>query len=376
MKFIKHLPFLAIISLMASCGLADLSSGDFKDKKSQWILPIFTSQISVESISQLADLKFEREVFQGSLPPALRGGIIPKFDTTNNFEIGPLPMDDADDFYVKAKSDTAILRAIIYNKFPFPLGKGTIIEIYNRNILDGETKKNLIYRKKLTQEIPANGVDSLEIKQNTLLGWIDNDFDLYLKNFATPGSGNTNVGNIVYEPMKIVFKLIVLKINVVELNQGKKYTIDEESDISFDDDATVGTTLANFNLFIKNGFPATSILQAYFLDENKKKVDSLIKPKDLTRIDLNYNVIASAPIDWSPVEAIVKRDQVSELPPFSTTWDETQYNKLKSEVKYLRTVSTFTTPNQGKPNQVISIRHEDKIGVTLTGKFDIVYDLD
>jgi hypothetical protein len=360
---------------MASCGLADLSSGDFKDKKSQWILPIFTSQISVESISQLADLKFTREVFQDNLPLVLRSGIIPKFDTTNNLEIGPLPMDDADDFYVKAKSDTAILRAIIYNKFPFPLGKGTIIEIYNRNILDGETKKNLIYRKKLTQEIPANGIDSLEIKQNTLLGWIDNDFDLYLKNFATPGSGSTNVGNIVYEPMKIVFKLIVLKINVVELNQGKKYTIDEESDISFDDDATIGTTLANFNLFIKNGFPATSILQAYFLDENKNKVDSLIKPAS-GQTNLNYNVIASAPIDWSPVEAIVKRDQVSELPPFSTTWDETQYNKLKSEVKYLRTVSTFTTPNQGKPNQVISIRHEDKIGVTLTGKFDIVYDLD
>ena len=375
MKFIKHLPFLAILSLMASCGLADLSSGDFKDKKSQWILPIFTSQISVESISQLADLKFTREVFQDNLPLVLRSGIIPKFDTTNNLEIGPLPMDDADDFYVKAKSDTAILRAIIYNKFPFPLGKGTIIEIYNRNILDGETKKNLIYRKKLTQEIPANGIDSLEIKQNTLLGWIDNDFDLYLKNFATPGSGSTNVGNIVYEPMKIVFKLIVLKINVVELNQGKKYTIDEESDISFDDDATIGTTLANFNLFIKNGFPATSILQAYFLDENKNKVDSLIKPAS-GQTNLNYNVIASAPIDWSPVEAIVKRDQVSELPPFSTTWDETQYNKLKSEVKYLRTVSTFTTPNQGKPNQVISIRHEDKIGVTLTGKFDIVYDLD
>ena len=115
--------------------------------------------------------------------------------------------------------------------------------------------------------------------------------------------------------------------------------------------------------------------QIYFLDENKNKVDSLIKPAS-GQTNLNYNVIASAPIDWSPVEAIVKRDQVSELPPFSTTWDETQYNKLKSEVKYLRTVSTFTTPNQGKPNQVISIRHEDKIGVTLTGKFDIVYDLD
>ncbi len=384
MKFIKHLPFLAIISLMASCGLADLSSGDFKDKKSQWILPIFTSQISVESISQLAELKFTREVFQDNLPLVLRSGIIPKFDTTNNLEIGPLPMDDVDDFYVKAKSDTAILRATIYNNFPFPLGKGTIIEIYNRNILDGETKKNLIYRKKLTQDIPANGgVESLEIKQNTLLGWIDNDFDLYLKNFATPGSGGKNVDNDVnvvngvYKPLKIVFELIVLKINVVELNQGKKYTIDEESDISFEDNGIVGTTRANFNLFIKNGFPATSILQAYFLDENRNKVDSLIKP-DSGQTNLNYNVIASAPVNWIPNNAIVDSIELKKEKEllFKTKWKETEYDNLKSRVKYLRTVSTFTTPNQGSPNQVINIYHKDKIGVTLTGEFDIVYDLD
>lgn len=378
MKFIKHLPFLAILSLMASCGLADLSSGDFKDKKSQWILPIFTSQISVESISQLAELKFEREVFQTSLPPALRnGGIILPYDTSLNLVIGPLPLEDEDDFYVKAKSDTAILRAVIYNKFPFPIGKGTIIEIYNRKILDGEPTPNLIYKRMLTKDIPPNSVDSLEIKQNTLLGWIDNDFDLYLKNFATPGSGSTNVGNIVYEPMKIVFKLIVLKINVVELNQGKKYTIDEESDISFEDNGIVGTTRANFNLFIKNGFPATSILQAYFLDENRNKVDSLIKP-DSGQTNLNYNVIASAPINWKLNNAIVDPILFKEEKEllFKTKWKETEYDNLKSRVKYLRTVSTFTTPNQGSPNQVINIYHKDKIGVTLTGEFDIVYDLD
>jgi hypothetical protein len=61
---------------------------------------------------------------------------------------------------------------------------------------------------------------------------------------------------------------------------------------------------------------------------------------------------------------------------FKTKWKETEYNNLKSRVKYLRTVSTFTTPNEGKPNQVINIYHKDKIGVTLTGEFDIVYDLD
>jgi hypothetical protein len=365
MKFIKHLPFLAIISLMASCGLADISSGEFKDQKSTWIVPIVNSQISVESISQLADLKFEREVAIADIPTELlvsTGSQIPKYDTTKGFVIGPLKLEEDSNYYVKAKSDTAVLRTIIYNNFPFDLGVGTIIEIYNRNKFDGETTPKMIYRKKLTKAITAKGVDSLDIKENSLLGWIDNDFDIYLKNFSTPGA-SLNSG--FDKPMKIVFKLIVLRINTVELVQGKNYTLGDESELRLDEGGDFGVDYANYNLFIRNGFPATYQLQAYFLDSLKVPVDSLIK---------GDTKILSPEIDWNEKASTVITSSIKER-TFSTDWTKERYDVLKRQVRYLKTKANFQTSFKNGNGSVINLIHDNKIGVTLTGKFSVNYDL-
>jgi hypothetical protein len=365
MRVLKTFAFLAIAKLISGCGLADISSGEFKDQKSNWILPIVNSQISVESISQLADLNFEREVAIADIPFELQvapGLQIPKYDTTRKFEIGPLSLEEDSNYYVKAKSDTAVLRAIIYNNFPFDLGVGTIIEIYNRNKFDGETTPKMIYRKKLTKAIKAKGVDSLEIKENSLLGWIDNDFDIYLKNFSTPGASSNSGFD---KPMKIVFKLIVLKINTVELVQGKKYNLEDESELRLDEGGDLGVDFAKYNLFIRNGFPATYNLQAYFLDSLKQKVDSLIK---------GDTKILSPDIDWKEKASTVITSSVKER-TFSTDWSEARYVTLKRTVRYLKTEASFQTSSKSGNNSVINLIHDNKIGVTLTGKFTVNYDL-
>jgi len=367
MKVPKILALIAMVKLFTSCGLADISSGDFKDQRSQWLLPIFNSQISVESISQLADLKFTRDVDFARLPTVLQKftGPIPQYDTTNRWTIGPLPLEDDSNFYVKAKSDTAVLRVIFYNNFPFDIGQGTVVEIYNRRPLDGETTKKLIYRKVITKAIKAKEVDSVEIKENRLLGWIDNDFDIYLKNFSTPGT-ISNTGFDLNKPMKIVFKLIVLKINVVELNQNKTYNLSDVSSLELDGGDNIKTDLANFNLYIKNGFPADYNIQAYFLAEDKKTIlDSLIKGN--TRI-------SSPDIDWQPLASNIIPSSVKEI-VYSTDWSKEEYSRLKPKVKYLRTEGKFTTTTKAGNTSVINLRHENKIGVSLTGKFDVVYDL-
>jgi hypothetical protein len=225
MRVLKTFAFLALAKLISGCGLADISSGEFKDQKSNWIVPIVNSQISVESISQLADLKFEREVSYTDLPSSLKNlqGPYPEVKLTDNKTVGPLDLTDYDNYYVKAKSDTAVLRAIIYNNFPFDIAAGTVIEIKNRLALPGDSgyspdtniaklgRKKLIYQKTLTRAIKAGQVDSLDIKEDKLLGWIDNDFQIYLKNFSTPGTSSL-AGYDITNPLKIVFKLIVLKI--------------------------------------------------------------------------------------------------------------------------------------------------------------------
>jgi len=370
MRLIKLLAILAAAKLLTSCGIAEIGKGNFQDQKSKWIVPILTSRISVESISQLADLKFSREVSRSDLISSSvdsADGYIRYLEPKDSITIGPLSMEAEDDFYEKAKSDTAVLRAIINNTFPFEIAAGTIVEIYNRRALPGDNGiPKRVYRKVLERSIKPNGIDSLDIKENKLLGWIDNKFDLYLKGFSTPGSNGIKVGSQIVNPMKITFKLIVLRLNVVELNQGKIYNLDEISELRLDGDDAIKATLANFTLFIKNGFPADYNLQAYFLAKDSSIVDSLIKGSTL---------VSSPGITWRIDTSTVIKSSVTEK-SFSTDWNQAQFDILKSKVRFLKTQAKFRTPSKDNNSSVINLRHEDQIGVTLTGKFDVIYDLD
>jgi hypothetical protein len=236
----------------------------------------------------------------------------------------------------------------------------------------------LIYQKTLTKAIKAGQIDSLDIKEDKLLGWIDNDFQIYLKNFSTPGTSSL-AGYDLSKPLKIVFKLIVLRINTVELSQGKIYELGDKSDLRLDEGGDIGVEYANYNLYLKNGFPADYILQAYFLDSMSKKVDSLIK---------GSTIIASPGIEWKDslgrkstsdasvgdVKGYVLQSVIVER-TFSTRWTKEEYDVLKKKVRYLRTVATLKTPGIDGNRPPVNLVHENKIGVILTGKFEINYKL-
>jgi len=393
MRLLKLFAFLVLAKLISGCGLADISSGEFKDQKSNWIVPIFTSQISVESVSQLADLKFTREVPFPDLPAELKKiGKIDAYKMPSDKKLGPYKLEDNDNFYIKAKSDVAVLRAIIYNNFPFDMGPGTIVQIYNKRALPGDVGyvegdtaaslngvKKLIYQDTIRRTIKSGGgVDSLEIEEKKLLGWIDNDFEFFFLNFTTPGVANSpGISN----PVKVVFKLIVLKINVVELNQDKLYELSDSSAIDLDGSDDYSVDRADFTLYLKNGFPASYDISCVFKNDSGNVVASLLQPNS----EVNPSNIPSPTITFKDSTIEGKKVGLGKVGPatkeyqFVTKWTEAEYKLIKKRTTKVVTKGFFKTPKTSDPlfsKAAINLIHENKIGVTLTGKFQVNYDLE
>lgn len=319
----------------------------------EWIFPIVKTNILAEQISQLENLSFDTEATANDL--VIAGGIgssasAPMPAITSGVNMGPILMEEEDNYYNWAISDTTRIKVRIDNNFPVNIKAGTIIKIRNRPVDD--PNQTLIFQAEVLKDIPAGGFDTLSVYSSTRTAKIYNDLNLFIENYRSDGSPNTAV-SWAGASIKVTFILVVFHLNEAEVNNNKHYELTDTSDFNFSGNPTLNSiNRGKITLYLRNGLPISYKIQAYFLDSNNVLVDSLFKTTQVT----TPTVKPDGNVDFSTVKEDV----------LETVWTAASMERLQKLGKRVYLKADFRT---GTTPAVVYLRHENQIG------FHIVADV-
>ena len=339
----KILLSITAIVLLVSCNREEFSH------ESEWILPLIKTRVTAEQVSSLENVKLNTTAefedpnefifIDDSQPvPAISGQ-----------SVGPLLLEDEDDYFSTAQADSAILKVYVENNFPINMKAGSIIRITNT------TNTDIVFTGVLERDIAAFSNDSIVVEQYQGTPFIDNDLFLYIDNFSSDGT-NGVTQSFAGGSIKISFKIVAIRIVEVNFNANKLYDLSDTIDFSVGDegqDDAQNINRAKMTLYVENGIPVNFFLQVYFLDGNYNLVDSLLSSTDI----LSPEVDAAGVV----IESTVKEyDLVTE-------WTKEEFESLSDNAEYAYIRALFTTPSTPS---TFKIKHENQIGLQLIADVD------
>ena len=347
MKKTLLLCWAALLVSLSACEISD------PDYSADMLLPLVKTRIKPENVNDLGEIVFKQDIVIPDVSHIFNVAFpVPAFQAQN---VGPIPLVDEENAFVRAKVDTAEYELTIINNFPINIKAGTTVEITNT------TNNDIVFTAVLPEDIPPYGgekVITLFLSQTS--PWFDNDLRLYLRNFSSDGSNGQPVDFNTNNNIRLRFDINLVRINEVEVNQGKNYFLQDTVDFNVqDEDNFANLAEGKLTLFVENGWPAGYRFQGYFLDDQYQIVDSLLELTEVPAPELNN-------------QGYVIPSSVQEV-KLETIWTREELLRLRNQAKYLSFRARFQipTPTHLPPTQTIKLRHENQVGLQLVGDLKV-----
>ncbi len=250
-----------------------------KDKVSDitgdWLFPIAKGTMSINSLSQLKNLKYQVNIPAGSIGQPVN---IPVSSPGLQLDhVGPFPVLITDWLH-RLDVDTLDFSGSLNNFFPIPIGAGTVVTM------------------RTSRDTGSANIAGTAVIPNTVLPGAAFSFDIqvfkktlgdsiyfFLDHFNSPAYTNTT---FTTTPTELKITLKVITASYAEVYTGKTFYSVDTAEFSVGSDDNVGSrtsgTLSDtstsgiINVFTDNGLPANATGQLYFLNESQNQIlDSL-----------------------------------------------------------------------------------------------------
>jgi hypothetical protein len=260
--------------------LVAATSSCSKDKANElegdWLFPIAKGNLSINSLDQLKNLKYEIAVPPFSIGQPIN--IPVNSPALHIAHVGPFPVQITDWLH-RVDIDTLEFTGSLNNFFPIPIGAGTTVTL--RNSRD-TSAASIVGSAIIDHNVAPGDAFSFDILvYNKTLG--DSAF-FYLDQFNSPAFNNVTFTN---NPARLVINLDVITASFVQIYTNKAFTSIDTSEFSAgSDDNSINnisdTSAQGFiNVFTENGLPANIRSQLYFLNEAKTHVLDSMFASDL-----------------------------------------------------------------------------------------------
>jgi len=195
-----------------------------------------------------------------------------------NVPLGPFTLNLTNAF-TQATFDSGQFYFVVTNGFPIDAKKGTIIKFTQNGVLFTQDTLKSDLKMDSTYTLPV-----INLAGKTLLS----EMTLNVT-FSSDGSNGMPVTFTSSNYFKVEVFLSGVKLHSATVLPQNTFHIDDTTNFQISGDVIRANAVSgNFISHFGNGLPLSFNVQAYFLDENKKLIDSLfIKPTTLASAELN-----------------------------------------------------------------------------------------
>jgi hypothetical protein len=254
---------LFLVAMTASC-----KKDKTNDLEGAWLFPIAKGNLSINSFSDLKNLRYQIEV------PALSIGqpinIPISSPGLHISHVGPFPVLITDWLH-RVDIDTLKFSGSLNNFFPIPIGEGTVVSMRNSRDTSAASIVGVATIASPVEPGESFGFD-IEVYNKTL----GDSVFFFLDNFNSPPYNNVVFATT---PARLEIQLNVVTAKYVEIYTNKSFSARDTSAFSTNSEnvdnsgGLSDTSLSGvINVFTDNGLPANVSGQFYFLDESRTQV--------------------------------------------------------------------------------------------------------
>ncbi len=239
--------------------------------EAQVLVPVYKTSLNPENLTGVLPIQYT-DTFPSSSLPYNPFAPIPA-DT--NLTIGPLLLADTFNTYLGITGTNVRIKLTLLNNLPLDF------ESNARLILVNAGRQDSVVDTRINVPIPGRGSRLVFVTNPISVAFFNDDVRLILSELRT--SGTTGIPNYtLYNRLIIDVEIIPERITEYYVSTLKDYVLQDTTDFSFSENKEfMRAKTAELNFFFDNDFPSTLNYQAFFLDENKVVIDSVLTGRDL-----------------------------------------------------------------------------------------------
>lgn len=285
-----------------------------------FVLPVFKSDLGPEHLTALLPVVYEDTISSSELPYT-SGQPIPS-DTT--LQLGPLDQIDTTGTYLGFTGRNVRVRVTIENSMPFDFEAGV------RFILVNISKRDSVVDARFPFSIPGRGARLIHSFSPIPSAFFNDDVRFILSEIRHSGTSSPP-DLTLYNGLIIRVELLPEEVTEYYVATLRTFTLQDTVPFGFsNNESFMKASDAEVQFSFTNAFPASLRYQAFFLDENKTVLDSIISNRSIVQngalLDTNgFSVPGSSTLtivrsgfSGSRLEAIRKTKFLTSVASFRT----------------------------------------------------------
>ncbi len=311
--------------------------------------PVFSSRLGPEQLTDILPLEYADTLSSSEI------GFNPfiPIAADTNFAMGPFFMVDTFNRYLGFTGQSMRVRLDIFNNLPVDFEANGRVLIVNAN------KNDTVLDTRISIPMPGRGTRIIFVTPAISSAFFDNDFRILFRELRTSGTGS--VPNLsLYDQFRLNVKLEPAFVAEYFIEENKTYWLSDTASFSFSTNsefmsANKGEVTVNF----ENNFPASLGFQAFFLDENKAIIDTLLTDRSILDEGVEVDTLGYS------ITSTEKRKKVT------TFWGVTRMENIKKTRYILSLARIRTSFVPGNAAVTLVLRPGNTLNISITSRLSV-----
>jgi hypothetical protein len=319
------------------------------DYEADVLTPVFSSSLGPQQLTDLLPLEYADSLSSQEI--GLNPFVPVAADT--NFEIGPFLMVDTFNRYLGFTGQSMRIRFDVFNNLPIDFESNSRVLLVNAN------KNDTVLDTRITIPMPGRATRIIFVTPVLSSAFIDNDFRIIITELRTNGTGS-QPNLTLYDKIILRVKFEPAFVSEYFIEENKTYTLSDTAKFSFSNNsefmsASKGEVMLNF----ENSFPASLGFQAFFLDENKLVIDTLLTDRTILTEGAEIDTLGFT------IASTEKRRKIN------TFWERNRMENIKKTRFVVSTARIRTSFVPGNAPVTLVLRPSNQLRLSITSRLSV-----